>query len=260
MPCPTPSRRRSSSIIYQREHGGVLAADLTGDGQKEVVFAAEGPATGAASLQTVTAAGQPLWQHELRAIQWAPTRGWGPGALRTWTVGRFRKGGRRDVYASAHLNEMHSGTSYLLDGRTGRGVWARLCLTGRVKEMGGGHVSAADIDGGYCNFLFTLDGDTGAVKASTQTAPLFHPVMRGSWINSSTPVLVDVDGDGTREILLARQRNVTALLDASGKRIRWWRASTRPIAVMPGLADADGRSEILLVTHDGRLRRIDGSR
>ena len=254
---------RAMSIIYQRDHGGVLAADLTGNGQKEVIFAAEGPATGAAAIQAVTAAGQPLWHRDLPQIQWSPTRGWGPGAIRTWTVGQFRKRGQLDVYASAHINEMHSGTSYLLDGRTGRRVWDRLCLTGRVKEAGGGHVSVADLDadglddiaGGYCNFLFTLDGQTGAVKTSTQTAPLFHPVMPGSWINSSTPVLVDVDSK--RAILLARQRNVTALLDPAGKRIRWWRGSTRPIAVMPGLADVDGdgRLEIASV---GSARNGDG--
>ena len=243
---------RGMTLIYHHGHSGVAAADLDGDGSKEVIFACEGPTTGGACIQAVDARGETRWRHEFPHIQWAPARGWGPGAIRTWSVGRFRKGKPPDVYVSAHLNCMHTGTSYLLDGRDGSRVWERLCLEGRVKEMGGGHASIADLDGdglddiagGYCNYLFTLDGRSGKVRAASHSAALFRPLMKGSWINSTTPLLVDADGDGTQEMLVGRHRVAVALLDGKARSIRWWRAHRSGSWTMPGLADVDG---------DGRL-------
>lgn len=243
---------RGMTLIYEHGHGGVAACDLDRDGRKEVIFATGGPHTGGACIQAVDARGKAEWRHEFPRIQWAPTRGWGPGAMRTWSVGRFRRGKPPDVTVSAHLNCMHSGTSYLLDGRSGERVWERICLKGREKEMGGGHVSIADTDGdgldeiagGYCNFLFTLDGPNGSVRSVTHSASLFHPVMKGSWVNSTTPLLVDADGDGTLEMLVGRHRSMVALLDGTARKIRWWYPHRSGGHSMPGLADVDGDGKL----------------
>jgi outer membrane protein assembly factor BamB len=239
------------SLIYDPGNYGVVASDLDGIDGKEVVFATEGPNLGGACLAAVRGDGTIMWRHELADIQWAPTRGWGPGALRTWSVGYFRGSRFADVYVAAHLNAMHSGTSRLLDGRDGSIVWTRTCLQDRVKEMGGGMVSIDDVDndslddiaGGYCNYLFTLHGKTGEVRSASHSASMFHPVMPGSWIGSTTPILLGPEIAAGRRMLIARHSLAMALTDDRARELIWWRY---PGGKMPGMGDVDGDGQIEL--------------
>ena len=263
-------QRRGRPMLYEpyeTAHSGILAVDLDEHrpNSKQLVFAAEG-LNGAACIKALDASGQPLWQREFPNIQWAPTRGWQPGAMRTWSAGHFRPGRPRDVYVSARLNAQHTGTSYVLDGRDGSFVWQRLYLKGRMKEIGAGHVSIADVDGdgideiagGFCRYYWVLNGLDGQLKAVTHTPNLFRPLMANSWVHSSTPILLDADQDGKTEVLLSRQQIVTALLDVDAANIQWWRfRGGGGKGGMDGLADVDGdgRREVGSIAY-GKKRRL----
>ena len=271
-------------------HHGFAAYDLKGRGAKAVIMATD-DRTGGTAVEAVDGTGQMLWQHPFRHIQWGWGRALRRGAVRTWSVGQFRKGHGLDVYISAHLNAQHSGTSYLLDGRNGSLVWERLYLKAdrvaevgpdhpsiccrnqwsdpmHVKEVGGGHASIADVDGdgldeiagGYCRHYWLLRGSNGHVMHFTPTGEFFKQVLPGSYVSSSTPILLDADRDGQTDVLIARQAVTTALMDLHGKQILWWRDFKDGFGgrVIIGLADVDGdgHSEVGSISRKGRERLI----
>lgn len=257
-------------------HWGVVAADVDGDGRREVLAAREA-ASGNASLVALAADGSIRWQTEFVGFDGSMPI-WNFSGLSYWSAGYFRSNEYMDVFASLRRGKLGSEVGFLLDGRSGEIVWESNGFTlpedGSGRSLGGHPSAAGDVDGDgleeivvmWPDRLHVVDGVTGTAQVVRQAYgyglnPLFES---DSFVGYAFPAVVDLFGDDRPELLWGHCGYLNAVLDGDGQRI-WqtpYRNNTEVQSLMGvGDSDGDGTVELLASTAEGvRLfRATDGA-
>jgi len=134
---------------------GVLAADLDGDGTKELVLARP-DAEGRASVVALRHDGSVLWSRSFRHFH-GRREVYRLGGLRHLFVARLTDPNRYDVVVNVMRTIMHSDESYALSGRTGGILWHH--DSAAVWNEAGKPTGQAWGYGGYEMAFFDLVGD-----------------------------------------------------------------------------------------------------
>ena len=257
-------------------HWGVVAADVDGDGRREVLAAREA-ASGNASLVALAADGSIRWQTEFVGFDGSMPI-WNFSGLSYWSAGYFRSNEYMDVFASLRRGKLGSEVGFLLDGRSGEIVWESNGFTlpedGSGRSLGGHPSAAGDVDGDgleeivvmWPDRLHVVDGVTGTAQVVRQAYgyglnPLFES---DSFVGYAFPAVVNLFGDSRPELLWGHCGYLNAVLDSDGQRI-WqtpYRNNTEVQSLMGvGDSNGDGTVELLASTAEGvRLfRATDGA-
>jgi len=238
--------------------GGVVLADLNGDGQLATIAANALGAAGCARLVAIAPDGEELWHHDFEHFP-GPLPPWNVGGLTYFFAGHFRDRRRCDVLVSLRRNTMHSDETFLLDGRTGERIWHRT-KGGCGLGCGGGWVAIFDYDGDglddaltfYPHVIFVMRGRTGELLVDRMAHKVF-----GVPSFYAKPVVADFLGNGKRQFLYSGTAYNLGLLDADLNVIWQGRPASGTPAIMQGIGDVDGdgRLELLSPGH----RRAPGS-
>ena len=247
-------------------HWGLVAADVDGDGRREVLAAREA-ASGNASLVALAADGTIRWQTEFVGFDGSMPI-WNFSGLSYWSVGYFRSEENMDVFASLRRGKLGSEVGFLIDGRSGEIVWESkgfiLPENGSGRSLGGHPSAAGDVDGDgleeivimWPDRLHIVDGVTGTAQVVRQAYgdglnPLFES---DSFVGYAFPAVVDLFGDSRPELLWGHCGYLNAVLDGDGQRI-WqtpYRNNTEVQSLMGvGDSDGDGTVELLASTAEG---------
>jgi hypothetical protein len=231
--------------------GGVVLADLRGDGNLAALYASYGKG-GCARLVAAAPDGKELWHHDFERFPGAPPV-WNVGGLTMWFAGHFTDARRCDVMVSLRRSTMHSDETFLLDGRDGKEIWHRTeggDALGTRRGCGGAWAAVCDYDGDglddavclYPDVVFVMRGADGKLLLDKHTSVVF-----GSSTYYALPVVMDFLGNGKRQMLYGACSYMLALLDM-GAGVLWKEGpSSGTPAVLPGIGDADG---------DGRLELL----
>lgn len=249
-------------------HWGVVAADVDGDGRREVLAAREA-ASGNASLVALAADGSIVWQTEFVGFDGSMPI-WNFSGLSYWSAGHFRSSEYMDVFASLRRGKLGSEVGFLLDGRSGAIVWESNGFTlpadGSGRSLGGHPSAAGDVDGDgleeivvmWPDRLHIVDGVTGAAQVVRQAygyANGLNPLFDSdSFVGYAFPAVVNLFGDSRPELLWGHCSYLNAVLDGDGQRI--WQTPYRNNAEVPSLmgvgdSDGDGSVELLASTAEG---------
>lgn len=234
--------------------GGVVLADLLGDGALETIAATSAP-DGHAQLVAYGPKHQLLWKHDFDDLPGASPE-WNIGGLTLWFAGRFTDPRRCDVLVNIRRGTMHSDETFLLDGRTGEVVWRRAQggnSAGNQRACGGSWFAIYDHDGNglddalllYPDLVSVLDGRTGKLSLDRHTN---HGVFKDTWTLYAVPSVVDVLHRGRPQIVYGCNSTVFALLAADGSPV--WRHGPSPgwPDVLPGIGDFDGDGDLELLS------------
>lgn len=196
-----------------------IVADVTADGRPEIVV---GTNDGVVALSP---AGERTWTSDADAISTALVPG---------------DGGPPLVLAA------ESGAVRAIDGTTGDVAWRRNgSWTAMVGAVGDGPTAYVGISGGR---VVALDARTGERRWSTA-------LVRAERSITPAPVLGDVTGDGSPELVAVSGTGTVAVLDpADGTELASYQRDV-PILTHATVADVtgDGRAEIFVRYGDGRV-------
>ena len=205
-----------------------IVDDVDGDSQQEVLLGSDsGPVV-------LSATGDIEWFRNGTATYLTATDADGDDALEVFTAGTL------------------SITSY--DGESGAGEWNRSITNGRIREA-----ADADGDGTVELFVGKVGGDVLALDAATGDTEWSTSIASGDSTIVSPPVLGDVDGDDTSEVIAVSEDGRVAVLDADGGSVLARYERNVPILTFATTADIDddGREEILVRYGDGRVVALD---
>ncbi len=233
--------------------GGVVLADLLGDGTLAVIAAARAE-DGHARLVAYGATGQPLWRHDFPDLPGA-TPEWNNGGLTLWFAGHFTEPKRSDVLVSIRRNTMHSDETLLLDGRTGSPIWQRReggNAAGNQRACGGSWMAVYDHDGDglddalclYPDLVCVLQGRSGKFLLDRHTN---HDVFKECWSMYAVPAVADFLHIVRPQILFGANSTVFGVLSTSGQVA--WKLGPSPgwPDVLPGIGDFDGDGSLELL-------------
>ena len=236
-----------------------LAADVDGDGNKEILFARRGK-TGEAEIVAADADGRVKWSHAFTNIDGAaPVWNW--GGIAYWTVGRFTARDRLDVFVNVRRSTMHSYEGYCFDGRNGHTIWKQDVVYepgGRTRldahGYGGNPMAVVDPDGDgfdelictYPTCFWIASGKDGNVRKTVS------PVFPGIPSYYAIPVVADFYGDHGYQVLWSECPGVTGLLTVDGEALWHGEKDDGPVAVQGcGKVDESGKMLIGGVHNDG---------
>jgi len=145
-------------------------------------------------------------------------------------------------------------TIRMLDGETGEIEWERDITSTRIRTVvdGDGDGSPEVYLGKAGGKVMALDGATGETEWSTT-------ITTSSDADVPPPVLADVNGDGTLEVIAVAETGTVTVLDASsGTELATYERNV-PILTFATPADlyGDGSAEILVRYGDGRVVALD---
>ncbi len=249
-------------------HWGVVAADVDGDHELEVLAAREA-ASGSASLTAVAADGRLRWQTEFPGFDGSMPV-WNFSGLSYWNVGHYTAPDRLGVFASLRRGKIGSEVGYMLEGSTGQIRWESrgysLPADGSGRSLGGHPSASGDLDGDgldeivvmWPDRLHVVDGASGApqvVRQAYSYAAGIKPIFASQgFVGYAFPAIVDLVGDAAPELLWGHCGYVTGLLTAAGECI--WQTpyanNTEVQSLMvPGDADGDGDLELVASLRTG---------
>ena len=235
---------------------GVVADDVDGDGEAEVLFARRGK-TGEAELAVSDADGKLKWTHTFTGIDGAiPV--WNSGGITNWTVGRFAHRERSDVFVNVRRSTMHTSEGFCLDGKDGQIIWwqDKVYPTGKrdlsnIRAYGGFPMAIADIDGdgfddlinAYPDCYWVASGRDGNIQYIESTAGGIFP---DRWVAYSTPIIDHFWGQAQgRQVLLGACTYITALLTVDGEPLWYGPAGDGP-SVLQGCGSTDSSDRIFI--------------
>lgn len=141
-----------------------------------------------------------------------------------------------------------------IDGETGEVEWERAITSTRLRTVVDG-----DDDGTAEVYLGTPDGKVIALDASTGETEWSTTVVAVSDASVPPPVLTDVDGDESLEVVAVAEPGTVTVLDASsGSELATYERNV-PILTFatPADLDDDGNAEVLVRYGDGRVVALD---
>lgn len=220
---------------------GVVAADLFGDGQKEVLVSTC-DARGAPALVALGADGKEKYRHVFQRFNGSQTA-WNVGGMLYWTVGHFLDPKQNSVLVTLRRSVMHTEETCLLDVRHNKEVWWQNEIGKR--GCGGGLMAAFDLRGTgrddvigtYPDITFALAGDTGKVLRWSQ----YENSDLGGWSAYEHPIVWKLSGAGPTLFQAGGPFAAYQIARRSmdGKLI-WHTPYELGTPVLPGLGDVDG--------------------
>ena len=258
---PSPGYTWNGSLCPQ-------SADVDGDGQPEVLFAAEDE-QGLGCLVCVDSEGRQRWRTSFPGCAWGGLE----AGVNLWTFGRFS--GRHqglDVYVDVHRRSKGSCEGWALRGDTGQVIWHQQGLVAKDTAMpfGGGLPAVDDFDANGIDDLVQEFYTIYGVIAGDSGKPIFAPAYLpgkdyfGRWIAYSSPTVADLNGDEVVDVYLnsaSFARGGYAACRADGRPL-WveYHDNTKgsngfgPV----GDFDGDGRVEIGIPVLDGTVLLLNG--
>ncbi len=200
---------------------GLLAADLDGDGGREVI-AADRARAGHAVLVAYRGDGSTMWSKQFEQTPGAVPV-WNVGALTFWWPGRFREPDAIDLVVSTRRGLMHSDIGELVNGRTAATRWKsdKAVVADQFSwGWGGNPLAAVDLDADRRDELVCLypvcfwiaDGQSGRISLGKELA---SQKILPAWAAYGQPIVHDFNDDGRVDVLLDSPY-ILALLDAAG--------------------------------------------
>ncbi|QDU45660.1 FG-GAP repeat protein [Symmachiella dynata] len=264
-----PGWGEPSTVGYKGSWRGPVATDLDADGQPEILYQDCSP-TDLCRLVVLNADGTERWTRTFDEVPYADE----DSRLDRFHAGRFNDDDVLDVFLTFHNAGKSSGQSLALDGKTGRTLWHRKYVSDlyppgqrqlfEPKNDRGcfptkGMVVHDFNEDGFDDLLFLaldyiclINGQTGM---SLEPTPFLHSVLSDSWCAYCSPVTVDADGDGVREIFASASFGTVGALTLDWKPL-WSVPSsyqTNPLSHEASVADfdGDGRLEAIVLEHSG---------
>ncbi|WP_165228930.1 FG-GAP repeat domain-containing protein [Aquisphaera insulae] len=244
----------SSRLGGGASFGGVVLADLVGDGTLATVAATTAP-DGHARLVAHGPTGRLLWAADFDDLAGAPPE-WNLGGLTLWFAGRFTDPRRCDVLVNIRRSTMHSDEAFLLDGRDGRRIWRRVQggnAGGNQRACGGSWMAVYDHDGDgrddalclYPDVVSVFDGPSGKLLLDRHTN---HDVFKNTWSMYAVPSVADFLRRGRPQVVYGANATVFAMLAADASPL--WQHGPTPgwPDVSPGIGDLDGDGAIELLS------------
>jgi hypothetical protein len=240
---------------------GVCAADVNGDGFKEILIAGEGE-TGAA-IQLYSHEGKLIWSHEFKDIHAGAVETFS-GNIAFFNFTKMSEGGGLDVVVTVQRVIQHAGQTYVLSGKDGSVIYEYLEIDAPkdglgLGGMGGYGISSCDIDGdgfeeifgGYGNAVWGIDGQTGdylfkrfMTGMYTSYNKEYQKQFPNFWVSSIIPVPFFDKNDGEHKLFASNAGLGGGCISVGGEVIKAADTIETDGALWQALADIDG---------DGRL-------
>lgn len=247
---------------------GVLAADLDGDGTKEVVLARPDD-QGRASVVALRHDGSVLWSRSFRRFH-GRREVYRLGGLRHLFVARLTDPKRYDVVVNIMRTVMHSDESYALSGPTGDILWHHDSAavwneqgkpTREAWGYGGFEMAFFDLTGdGHDEVFFEYpinywmaDGATGDLMRSRSMSRFFPGVVA----YYGRPAVADLVPGGEPELLFDSSY-VLGVMTPEPKAV-WSHPTSTYQRDGIGDVNGDGRLEVGGAGYGGRFRCFDGA-
>jgi hypothetical protein len=244
-----------SHAIGHSDMGGIVLADVTGDGNLETLAATIGE-NGCARLVAYDAAGNIVWLHDFVDIP-GKTPVHNIAGLTHWFAGRFTNPTHDDILATPRPKSHEEGI--MLSGTDGTLIWHRTRIpddNSSSRQVGGSWMASYDYDGDglddlvceYPDMLYIMDGQTGDLHLNKGSEKIFPDAPIQPY--NGMPIIADFLGNGTKQIFWACCDRAFGLLDRDGNVI--WeekRALPRGPGILPGIGDidGDGKLEVLML-------------
>jgi hypothetical protein len=237
-------------------YGGVVLADVLGDGRLDTIAATRAP-NGSARLVALSPQGDQIWSHDFIEFPGAPPD-WNIGGLCQWFAGSFTDPNREDILVCLRRSTMHSEECYMLDGRTGETIWHRTegghYQPGLTRGYGGAWQAVFDYDNDGLDdallympdLVFVVDGATGSVLLDRTTC--YDLFGTNVWTIGAYPVVGDFLGNGQKQFLYAGNPYLLGLLASNGNPL--WQTGVQTglsncVIQCVGDVDGDGQLEIM---------------
>ena len=240
---------------------GPVAADLSGDGHRQVLYATAAP-SGCGRLLAADLDAHEVWHHDFPEIPGtAPV--WNTGGIIFWQAGHFTDAVTRDVLVTVRRSMMHSEETLLLSGKDGTQLWRR---NRQISQRGVGGIAfaVADFDGDglddaasfHPSIFYILKGTTGAdivARDATWEKVPAKPVYWGKPVAGHF-----LKADGPADVFMAGTA-MTGLVRADGTLV-WHDALDKSAKTFAfGDFDGDGKTEALGAEYEDGLRCYDAA-
>lgn len=239
-----------SHAIGHSDMGGIVLADVNGDGNLETITATVGK-QGCARLIAYDYRGDEVWHHDFEDVP-GKTPVHNIAGLTHWFTGRFTQQSHDDILATPRPKSQEEGI--MLSGIDGSQIWHRERIPDdsfATRQVGGSWMASYDydedgLDDLVCEFpdmLYVMDGQTSDLHLNKGSEKIFPDAPIQPY--NGMPIIAYFLGDRTNQIFWACCDRAFGLLDKDGNVI--WeekRALPRGPGILPGIGDIDGDEKL----------------
>lgn len=221
---------------------GLAAADIDGDGEKEVLVAAR-ESGGQAALVALGSQGTEKYRHVFTRFN-GEDPAWNLGSILYWKVGRFLDPNRLSVAVSLRRGTMHTEETCVLDLPSGDEAWWQDNVGER--GCGGSLFALADVDADglddlvclYPDITYALSGKTGRVLGWSE----YEQAELGGWCGYGQPILCKLKGSAELSLFQAAGtwQAYQIARRALDRRLLWHTPYGQGTHVLPEIGDVDG--------------------